>query len=174
MKCVRCDGVLVVKKYEGIEIDQCQKCSGIWLDDAEVTKIIENEETQFPKELVQEAVELAFTGIPKNEIESVELCPKCQARMLAINFGYDSGIVVDRCPNQHGLWFDCQELEKIQARHEYMDQQIQKERPRYQKMMDKVDEESKAHFEQMNREVDIKFWKLTLLGKFLARFGGSN
>ena len=41
MECPRCDGNLVAKIYEGVEIDSCNKCGGHWLDFSELTKIIE-------------------------------------------------------------------------------------------------------------------------------------
>lgn len=35
--------------------------------------------------------------------------------MDVINYGVDSGIVVDRCTECQGLWLDNEELEKVQA-----------------------------------------------------------
>lgn len=42
MKCPVCAGVdLVMSDRQGIEIDYCPKCRGVWLDRGELDKIIE-------------------------------------------------------------------------------------------------------------------------------------
>lgn len=41
MKCPNCDETLVMSNREGVEIDYCPKCRGVWLDKGELDKIIE-------------------------------------------------------------------------------------------------------------------------------------
>lgn len=41
MKCPNCDEVLVMSERQGVEIDYCPKCRGVWLDKGELDKIIE-------------------------------------------------------------------------------------------------------------------------------------
>ena len=42
MRCPTCDDVtLVISSREGIEIDHCPECRGVWLDRGELDKIIE-------------------------------------------------------------------------------------------------------------------------------------
>lgn len=42
MKCPVCDAVnLVMAERQGIEIDYCPECRGVWLDRGELDKIIE-------------------------------------------------------------------------------------------------------------------------------------
>lgn len=41
MKCPNCDVVLVLADRQGIEIDYCPQCRGVWLDRGELDKIIE-------------------------------------------------------------------------------------------------------------------------------------
>ena len=41
-------------------------------------------------------------------------CPKCTGATAPINYGYDSGIVIDRCKSCRGIWLDGTELEKVQ------------------------------------------------------------
>jgi len=42
MQCPVCDGVaLVMSERQGIEVDYCPKCRGVWLDRGELDKIIE-------------------------------------------------------------------------------------------------------------------------------------
>ncbi len=42
MKCPVCDAVnLVMSERQGVEIDYCPQCRGVWLDRGELDKIIE-------------------------------------------------------------------------------------------------------------------------------------
>ncbi|MBK7375991.1 MAG: zf-TFIIB domain-containing protein [Ferruginibacter sp.] len=41
MKCPNCEEFLVMTERQGIEIDYCPKCRGVWLDRGELDKIIE-------------------------------------------------------------------------------------------------------------------------------------
>ncbi len=52
MKCPACNETLVMADRQGVEIDYCPKCRGVWLDRGELDKIIErsqqNESRQEP------------------------------------------------------------------------------------------------------------------------------
>jgi uncharacterized protein len=42
MKCPHCnEAVLVMSERQGVEIDYCQQCRGVWLDRGELDKLIE-------------------------------------------------------------------------------------------------------------------------------------
>lgn len=46
MKCPNCNVALVMADRNGIEIDYCPDCRGIWLDRGELDKIIERSTQQ--------------------------------------------------------------------------------------------------------------------------------
>ena len=47
MKCPTCNEVdLVMADRQGVEIDYCPKCRGVWLDRGELDKIIERSTTE--------------------------------------------------------------------------------------------------------------------------------
>ena len=47
MLCPRCKTKnFETKDYEGVEIDICLDCQGVWLDHGELFKIIENKATE--------------------------------------------------------------------------------------------------------------------------------
>jgi uncharacterized protein len=50
MKCPLDDSDLVMTERQGIEIDYCPKCRGVWLDRGELDKIIERSATAAPPE----------------------------------------------------------------------------------------------------------------------------
>lgn len=41
MNCPKCSGELKIAERQGIEIDYCNSCRGIWLDAGELDKIID-------------------------------------------------------------------------------------------------------------------------------------
>ena len=47
MKCPVCaDAVLVMTERQGVEIDYCPNCRGVWLDSGELDKLIEKSATR--------------------------------------------------------------------------------------------------------------------------------
>ena len=43
MKCPRCDGNLKESNFEGVLIDTCDNCSGVWLDPGEFGQLVQKE-----------------------------------------------------------------------------------------------------------------------------------
>lgn len=43
MKCPVCNETLTMSERQGVEIDFCPKCRGVWLDRGELDKILERE-----------------------------------------------------------------------------------------------------------------------------------
>jgi Zn-finger nucleic acid-binding protein len=58
MKCPNCkDALLVMSQRQGVEIDYCPQCRGVWLDRGELDKILEKEsasmQVQSPHQPIQ-------------------------------------------------------------------------------------------------------------------------
>lgn len=47
MKCPNCQVALVMTDRQGIEIDYCPECRGVWLDRGELDKLIERANNNF-------------------------------------------------------------------------------------------------------------------------------
>jgi Zn-finger nucleic acid-binding protein len=45
LQCPKCDGTLTEVTHDGIQIDQCDKCDGVWLDAGELDRLTRNEES---------------------------------------------------------------------------------------------------------------------------------
>jgi uncharacterized protein len=43
MKCPRCSGNLTESNFEGVMIDTCDNCSGVWLDPGEFGQLVQKE-----------------------------------------------------------------------------------------------------------------------------------
>ncbi len=49
MQCPVCSGVsLVMAERQGVEVDYCPQCRGVWLDRGELDKIVERSQGQVP------------------------------------------------------------------------------------------------------------------------------
>lgn len=49
MNCPRCDGKLETSNFEGVEIDTCTKCGGVWLDSGELEQLTKRETGWFSR-----------------------------------------------------------------------------------------------------------------------------
>jgi len=43
MSCPRCDGTLSESEFEGVMIDTCERCGGIWLDSGELERLLKRD-----------------------------------------------------------------------------------------------------------------------------------
>lgn len=85
-----------------IEVDYCPSCRGSWLDAGELGLILKGD--------------AGFDHAPllKDARRSDRRCPVCSVRMRDALLG-ESGIRVDHCPLQHGIWLDAGELKTVIA-----------------------------------------------------------
>ncbi len=65
MKCPTCaDTVLVMAERQGVEIDYCPSCRGVWLDRGELDKLLDRAAEQAASQAVSQAVTQAATQAP--------------------------------------------------------------------------------------------------------------
>jgi Zn-finger nucleic acid-binding protein len=63
MKCPVCaEPDLVMSERQGIEIDYCPKCRGVWLDRGELDKILDRSARPVPAELQPQPREERYAG----------------------------------------------------------------------------------------------------------------
>jgi uncharacterized protein len=68
MKCPTCPEIdLLISERQGIEIDYCPKCRGVWLDRGELDKFIQQSERQAPSSPRDESRELPRTERPSRD-----------------------------------------------------------------------------------------------------------
>jgi uncharacterized protein len=49
MRCPRCDGNLKTSRFEDVDIDICDRCSGVWLDSGEFHHVTKHGQTWFAR-----------------------------------------------------------------------------------------------------------------------------
>jgi len=103
MNCPACKNSMIILELNQVEIDYCNSCKGIWLDSGELELIFSNSD--------QKSVSESFISKSDNQ-EVGRRCPNCKKKMEKVEFE-NSGIILDRCTNNHGLWFDNGELKSL-------------------------------------------------------------
>lgn len=115
MQCPTCNTTLRTVTYEGIQIETCTACTGEWLDRTELKHIVDAREERFSPEERQAVARAAkITGVDIEREDRDLICPKCGGQTDAVNYGGDSGVVIDKCTGCGGIWLDGGELEKVQ------------------------------------------------------------
>ena len=103
MNCPACKNPMVILELNQVEIDYCTACKGIWLDRGELDLIFSSSEKK----------EIAKLFSVKNNLDEIKRrCPVCKKEMNKVEFE-NTGIIIDSCSNEHGLWFDSGELKSI-------------------------------------------------------------
>ena len=105
MMCPGCKQPMIVLEIEGIEIDHCIACGGVWLDGGELELLLDAADSK--NRLMAE-----LAGGLEGKERSLR-CPNCTKKMQKINYGKERKVLLDKCPQDHGLWFDKGELNDV-------------------------------------------------------------
>jgi Zn-finger nucleic acid-binding protein len=108
MNCALCK--IELKKYfiKNIEVDECEKCKGIWFEDDELRKAKDSTD----EDLNWMDFEI-WKHKDKFKIKSRNIsCPKCNQLLVTINYD-ETNIEIDYCPTCRGTWLDKGEFKKI-------------------------------------------------------------
>ncbi len=139
MQCPSCGSTLRTIDYEGIRVETCDGCGGEFLDAHEQKHIIEARQKRFgekEKEALA-SIEPAH-GVPTEEKHRLVSCAKCGVGMRPLNYGGDTGIIIDRCPECNSVWMDAAELEAIQAMVEGLEEQLPEDLQRWSSKLNRV------------------------------------
>lgn len=109
MQCCKCNTEMAKKAFEGILVDCCPTCEGIWLDGGELSMLQHHEEKSI-EELHMEAREEAAED-RQRLVTAMDLCPACQKSPLEEQML--ARVELDICPSCGGMYFDWGELTKV-------------------------------------------------------------
>jgi len=103
MNCPGCHQPSLVETMAkgGVLVDVCKTCKGVWLDRGKVFLL-----SRKPKEL-----ERLLTSTSDEPVLSDRQCPRCRVNLQETPF-LRQDLLVDRCPECEGYWFDSGELTK--------------------------------------------------------------
>jgi Zn-finger nucleic acid-binding protein len=110
--CPACRDPLVIVETKGIELDVCAAGHGTWFDADELRWLLD--ESGAPSAL--RGLETDLAALEDAGAGRRRRCPRCGRRMVAVQApGTSEDLVLDRCPEGDGLWFDAGELERLLA-----------------------------------------------------------
>jgi len=102
MKCPKCDSDFEQIQHDGVEIDRCKGCKGLWFD------TFENEEL---RDLGgSEAIDSGNTSGDKGHTSGAAPCPRCSVNMINMVVAGQPHIAYESCGVCHGVFFDAGEF----------------------------------------------------------------
>jgi uncharacterized protein len=109
MICPVCKKPMIVVEYHNIALDYCTDCKGVWFDSGELELLLESQSLEEPKAFFENILnsEEAISSEKKRR------CPICGRKMRKTAIGAQPGLLIDICPDKHGLWFDGGEVTQL-------------------------------------------------------------
>jgi len=103
--CPKCGTSLAATTLETIPVDQCPTCHGIWFDEQELQSAL-TKSHDLRKEVH------GRSGDPSLD-QKRGACPRDKSGLLRAFSATDDRIILDMCPDCHGLWLDGGELDRL-------------------------------------------------------------
>ena len=109
MICPSCKSNMIVVEHKKIELDYCPRCHGVWFDSTELELLLKSMDLDSQNLLLNNIL-----NSPEDKSsEKRRKCPRCRRKMKKTTIGEHPEILVDACPQGHGLWFDSGELTQL-------------------------------------------------------------
>lgn len=106
MQCVKCDGELRRVTIGEVEVDKCNRCSGIWFDIGELDKILDST-----------LIESLKNEVDNNRGHDAQKgkCPRCggTGHMVQVTSLKNPDVHIDTCSVCYGQWLDGGEIERL-------------------------------------------------------------
>ena len=111
LKCPKCVGILESNTIGHIGVDVCFICNGIWVDQNSLENIIRSKSGFFSnfsdcRTIFEEEEDVVIFNNKKGD------CPACAPANKMKQRKYRS-VLIDYCPNGHGIWLDGGELNNL-------------------------------------------------------------
>jgi Zn-finger nucleic acid-binding protein len=97
--CPECGRPGILVRVDGIEIDSCTTCKGYWFDPGELASFSHKHDD--------------VPDMSRGKRTSRFDCPICQVAMNEVLFMKPHNLLVDRCPEGHGVYLEEGELERV-------------------------------------------------------------
>ncbi len=104
--CVKCNSILDKALFQGLEVDLCPKCGGLWLDRGEITRAAKLPEAELAR---LRGLLTGASGPPPVPTPNKAPCPACTGSLSEVVLG---AVHVDYCGTCHGIFLDRGELEE--------------------------------------------------------------
>jgi Zn-finger nucleic acid-binding protein len=106
MKCPKCKSAFTKVHFEGIQVDRCMSCHGMWFDALELKDLLAKKGAESLD--VGDAGDFAKTS----RIEDY-LCPKDGSRMVKMADAKQSHVWYESCSTCFGIFLDATEFKEL-------------------------------------------------------------
>lgn len=108
MNCPKCKTqALSSFVVEGVTVDRCSACAGVWFDAEELSRLLA-EEARHVAQLLK--------GNPREQADGVKgPCPRDASELMRAYSSIDRSVVLDACGKCRGVWLDGGEFKKLFA-----------------------------------------------------------
>ena len=106
MKCPKCASTMEQVVYQGIEVDRCTSCKGLWFD------LGEDEALRTTQAAANLDIGDAREGDRLSEIDRYP-CPRCSGTMVRMVDPGQSHIWYEKCSSCSGSFFDAGEFRDL-------------------------------------------------------------
>ncbi len=104
MNCPKCQSTTHEMTIEGVVLDFCPSCKGMWFDKDEMAFM-----TELPDDIPN------VSEVQKEARKTDYDCPRCGNKLEEMKFVQVQDLLIDRCPQCKGIWLDDGELPKLEA-----------------------------------------------------------
>src|SRR4051812_8502221 len=104
MNCPKWRAAMAKVEFEGVEVDRCTLCDGIWFDALEKEQLRDT-----PR--AAEAIDVGQTPADAGSLKRHLLCPVCKTLMIPMTVhGGPPGLVYESCTVCYGAFMDAGEF----------------------------------------------------------------
>jgi Zn-finger nucleic acid-binding protein len=104
LRCPKCGSEMVRVSFQGVEIDRCTNCGGLWFD------VLEHEELRRLEGAESIDKGNAAVGQALDQRQSAYPCPRCGTPLTRITDPHQPQIHLDKCSRDYGVFFDAGEF----------------------------------------------------------------
>ncbi|HPZ09682.1 MAG TPA: zf-TFIIB domain-containing protein [Candidatus Eremiobacteraeota bacterium] len=110
--CPTCNINLQDKKWLDASFYICNDCNGIWINSDNFPKLLKKKEEELEGifAYTEENLNIRYNYMTPRDLRK---CPVCPNMMMNIQFDSSSGIWLDHCPANHGIWLDAGEINLV-------------------------------------------------------------
>ena len=112
IECSACLTTMIAVQEDGVSIDVCPKCEGVWCDVGELETLIDKKQPTESKHNANALRQSNHHTSPDSEQNRIRTCPICSRPLAKENYSRSSGVIVDRC-RFHGFFLDKNELDLL-------------------------------------------------------------
>ena len=122
--CPRCRLKMIVTAFREWEVSYCPRCEGTFYDETVLGTLLRQPDLRLS--YLRPALLPNLASPHPDEVDRSRIgCPLCHNEMTREGYSTDNPMLVDRCPEGHGIWLDDGELGHLASEWENSHQHVE-------------------------------------------------